>query len=112
MLTLLYIVEVIACLLLAFAIMLQKPKEGGLGGVVGGSMGEAVFGADAGNILVKVTTWLAVILLANTLLIARVYATSAKGESVMSSMPAAETQVPAPVVPQMPASAPAAPAAK
>ena len=105
MLTFLYIIEVIACLLLAFAIMLQKPKEGGLGGVVGGSMGEAVFGADAGNILVKVTTWLAVILLANTLLIARVYAGASKSTSVMSSMPAAAEQVPAPVEPQMPAPA-------
>ena len=105
MLTFLYIIEVIACLLLAFAIMLQKPKEGGLGGVVGGSMGEAVFGADAGNILVKVTTWLAVILLANTLLIARVYAGASKSTSVRSSMPAAAEQVPAPVVPQMPAPA-------
>ena len=46
---LLYVVEVVACLLLAMAVMLQKPKEGGLGGAFGGGMGEAVFGADAGN---------------------------------------------------------------
>ena len=32
----LYAVEVCVCLLLAGIVMLQKPKEGGLGGVIGG----------------------------------------------------------------------------
>ena len=58
------------CLLLALVVMLQKPKEGGLGGLAGG-MGEAVFGADAGNVLIKVTVWLGVIFLVNTLILAR-----------------------------------------
>lgn len=68
---LLYVVEVIVCLLLALAVMLQKPKEGGLGGAIGGGMSEAVFGADASNVLIKVTIWLGSIFLANTLLLAR-----------------------------------------
>ena len=68
---LLYVVEVIVCLLLALAVMLQKPKEGGLGGAIGGGMGEAVFGADASNVLIKVTIWLGSIFLVNTLLLAR-----------------------------------------
>ena len=50
--------------------MLQKPKEGGLGGLAGG-MGEAVFGANAGNVLIKVTAWLGAIFLINTLVLAR-----------------------------------------
>ncbi|MDO4366152.1 MAG: preprotein translocase subunit SecG, partial [bacterium] len=32
----LYVVEVVVCLLLALVVMLQKPKEGGLGGLAGG----------------------------------------------------------------------------
>ena len=64
---LLYVVEVIVCLLLALVVMLQKPKEGGLGGAIGGGMSEAVFGADASNVLIKVTIWLGSIFLANTL---------------------------------------------
>ena len=36
----LYVIEVIVCLLLAGIVMLQKPKEGGLGGVIGGGMAE------------------------------------------------------------------------
>ena len=43
----LYVIEVCVCLLLAGIVMLQKPKEGGLGGVIGGGMAEAAFGADA-----------------------------------------------------------------
>lgn len=66
----LYVVEVIVCLLLALVVMLQKPKEGGLGGLAGG-MGEAVFGANAGNVLIKVTAWLGAIFLINTLALAR-----------------------------------------
>ena len=68
---LLYVIEVIVCLLLALAVMLQKPKEGGLGGAIGGGMSEAVFGADASNVLIKVTIWLGSIFLVNTLLLAR-----------------------------------------
>ena len=49
----LYVVEVVACLLLALVVMLQKPKEGGLGGAIGGGMLEASLGADAGNVLIK-----------------------------------------------------------
>ena len=63
---LLYVVEVIVCLLLALVVMLQKPKEGGLGGAIGGGMGEAVFGADASNVLIKVTIWLGTIFLITT----------------------------------------------
>ena len=94
----LYVVEVIVCLLLALAVMLQKPKEGGLGGAIGGGMGEAVFGADASNVLIKVTIWLGSIFLANTLLLARLTSVG-HSQSVMGDVsepkPAAEQQVPA-----------------
>ena len=63
----LYVVEVVVCLLLAGIVMLQKPKEGGLGGVIGGGMAEAAFGADAGNVLIKGTIILGTIFLLNTL---------------------------------------------
>ncbi len=84
----LYVVEVFACLLLALVVMLQKPKEGGLGGLAGG-MGEAVFGANAGNVLIKVTAWLGAIFLANTLLLARL---TSKSDPHAGSVMAAEQQ--------------------
>ena len=113
---LLYVVEVVVCLLLALVVMLQKPKEGGLGGLAGG-MGEAVFGADAGNVLIKATIWLGAIFLVNTLLLAR-FTSTVHAKTLMRDEPAAApqqqmpdfSQVPAAPVPA-PAAAPAAPAA-
>ena len=51
----LYFVEVVVCFLLGGVILLQKPKDGGMGGIIGGGMGEALFGAQMGNVLTKTT---------------------------------------------------------
>ena len=119
----LYVVEVAVCLLLALAVMLQKPKDGGLGGVIGGGMAEAAFGADAGNVLIKVTVWLGAIFLANTLVLARLTSTihtktlmddsaaPAPVQQQLPELPVADIPAPAPA-PAAPAPAPApAPAA-
>ena len=112
----LYVIEVLTCLLLALVVMLQKPKEGGLGGAIAGGMGEAVFGADASNVLIKVTIWLGAIFLANTLLLARL--TSKVSNSVTDSIAEAPVEQQQPALPQggdvaptPPAPAPATPAA-
>ena len=118
----LYVVEVVVCLLLALVVMLQKPKEGGLGGVIGGGMAEAAFGADAGNVLIKVTIWLGAIFLINTLVLARLTSTihtktlmndvaaPAPIQQQLPELPAANIPAPAPAAPA-PAAKPAAPAA-
>lgn len=93
----LYVVEVVVCLLLALVVMLQKPKEGGLGGLAGG-MGEAVFGANAGNVLIKVTAWLGAIFLINTLVLARF--TSKSDPHAGSVMAGEQAPVQKEVVPQ------------
>ena len=107
----LYVVEVCVCLLLAGIVMLQKPKEGGLGGVIGGGMAEAAFGADAGSVLIKGTIILGTIFLLNTLVLARLTST-VHTKSVMNGVEAPTPAQQAPVMPapEMPA-APAAPAA-
>ena len=123
----LYVVEVAVCLLLALVVMLQKPKEGGLGGVIGGGMAEAAFGADAGNVLIKVTIWLGAIFLINTLVLARLTSTihtktlmndvaaPAPIQQQLPDLPAANipapAPAPAPAAAPVPVSAPA-PAAK
>ena len=114
----LYVIEVVVCLLLAGIVMLQKPKEGGLGGVIGGGMAEAAFGADAGNVLIKGTIILGAIFLLNTLALAR-FTSTVHAKSVMNDVaaPTPAQQVPQMPVPQMPdapatdAKAPALPAA-
>ena len=93
LLGLLYVVEVIVCVLLGLVVMLQKPKEGGLGGLAGG-MGEAVFGADAGNVLIKVTIWLGSIFLVTTLLIARIKPVVAGRVGVGEDAPTQQTPAP------------------
>ncbi len=101
---LLYTVEVLTCLLLAGAVLLQKPKEGGLGGVIGGA-DSAVFGADAGNVLVKATAILGGVFLVVTLLLACLTARSAAdGKSVIKETAPAQESAPAQEAPAQPAS--------
>ena len=91
----LYVVEVIVCLLLALVVMLQKPKEGGLGGAIGGGMLEASLGADAGNVLIKTTATLGTIFLLNTLLLARLTSTvNARSMMAREAEPAAQQAAP------------------
>ena len=99
LIVLLYIVEIIACGLLVLAVMLQKPKEGGLGGLAGGSSMEAALGADAGNILIRATAILGAIFLLNTLVLARLTSTPSSGSVVEQNAPAAPA---APAIPEMP----------
>lgn len=110
----LYVVEVIVCLLMGGIILLQKPKDNGLGGVFGGGFGEAVFGAQVGNVLMRATIILGAIFLLNTLVLSRL--TSVTRASVMehATSPAAQQAAPAlpsAPAPAAPASAPAAPVA-
>ena len=109
----LYVIEVLSCLLLALVILLQKPKEGGLGGAIGGGMLEASLGADAGNVLIKATAILGAIFLDNTLVLARLTST-VHSRSIMAreAAPAAQTAPELPLgAPELPAApAPAAPA--
>ena len=118
----LYVVEVVICLLLALVVMLQKPKEGGLGGAIGGGMLEASLGADAGNVLIKTTAVLGAVFLLNTLVLARLTSTvhsrslmareaSAAVEQAAPELPEAAPELPAAPAPTAPAPvAPAAPA--
>lgn len=122
----LYFIEIVVCFLMGAVILLQKPKDGGLGVSFGGGMGEALFGAQMGNVLTKTTIVLGVVFLLNTLVLSRL--TSHSGTSVMEGVrapaPAAQqqqqslpfsSQPSAPAAPSAPASAPVsapAPAAK
>lgn len=64
---LLTFVEVLTCILLITVILMQKTKNQGAGGLAFGSgMGEQLFGAQAGNVLTRVTSVLLAIFLANT----------------------------------------------
>ena len=123
---LLYVVEVVVCVLLALIVMLQKPKEGGLGGAFGGGALEASLGADAGNVLIKATAILGAVFLLNTLILAKLTSTESSSSVVgnikaapvqeaapqaLPELPAAPAPAPAKPAPAKPAPAPAKPAA-
>jgi preprotein translocase subunit SecG len=100
---------VIVCLLLAMVVMLQKPKEGGLNGAIGGGALEASLGADAANVLIKTTAVLGAVFLLNTLVLARLTSTiHSKSLMAAEGEPAPQAEQ---VAPQLPAAAPALPAA-
>jgi preprotein translocase subunit SecG len=80
----LYVIEIIVSFLLGGIILLQKPKDGGLGVSFGGGMGESLFGAQMGNVLTKGTIILATIFLLNTVVLSRL--TSSSGKSVMKGV--------------------------
>ena len=105
-------VEVVVCILLAMVVMLQKPKEGGLGGAIGGGMMEAALGADAGNVLIRTTAVLGAIFLINTLALARLTST-VHSRSLMAreAEPVVETAPAAPALPEQAPELPAAPEA-
>ena len=93
----LYVVEVLACVLLALVVMIQKPKEGGLGGLGGGSAMDAALGADAGNVLVKATALRGTVFLLNTLLLVKLTSTPEQNAlDVKLQDAAAAEQQPAP----------------
>ena len=96
----LILIEIISSILLIVIILLQRSKSEGLGLAFGSQMGESLFGARAGNVLVKVTVWLGIIFLVNTIVLAKIYS--------MGSSPSliSESSVPAPRARQMPSPAP------
>lgn len=102
----LYVVEVLVCLMLALVVMLQKPKEGGLGGAIAGGGIEASLGADAGNVLIRTTTILGIIFLVNTLVLARLTATGRSGSVVIDQANQAAQQIPVPGAVDLPTEAP------
>jgi preprotein translocase subunit SecG len=108
----LYVLEVIVCVLLGGIILLQKPKDGGLGVSFGGGMGEALFGAQMGNVLTKGTIILGSVFLLNTLVLSRLTSHGATSvmEGVKSAPPAAEQSAVPFSSPAAPSSMPAAPA--
>ena len=97
---LLGILEGLCGILLVAIILLQKSRSHGAaaGLAFGAGMGESLFGAQATNILQKITVWLATIFLVNTTLLAVLGSRSHRGggQSVTDGIPAARPPIEAP----------------
>lgn len=122
MITLFTILEVLVCLLLILLILMQRPRQEGLGASFGEGVTNQMWGAQTTNVLQKGTGWLAGALFAITVVLAMLTTSkhnSGNANPLFSAKPeAAAPATPAPAAPAAattpaPASAttPAAPAA-
>lgn len=113
-------IHVIVCLLMVLVVLMQRPRNEGLGAAFGGGMTDSLFGAQTTNVLAKFTVWMGIAFFALTLLLSVVYAkaTTAKSaiqKEVMAAAAASPTATPvasatpAPVVEPTPDAAAVAP---
>ena len=58
--TLLTVLLLFVCLLMVFVILMQRPKQEGLGAAFGGGMTDQMFGAQTSNVLQKGTVYFAI----------------------------------------------------
>lgn len=75
--------HVLVCLLMVGVVLMQRPKNEGLGAAFGGGMTENIFGAQTTHVLQKFTVWLGIVFFALTLLLAVIYAKSGTGETAI-----------------------------
>jgi preprotein translocase subunit SecG len=75
--------HVLICLLMVVVVLMQRPKNEGLGAAFGGGMTENIFGAQTTHVLQKFTVWLGIVFFALTLLLAIIYAKRGAGETAI-----------------------------
>jgi len=90
--TLLYIIAILSALLLIGVVLLQKSKDSGMV-AMGGGVGEALFGAQVGNFLVKSTIVLGSVFLLSVLTLSVI---TSKYDIGPSRMRGAPTEAPMP----------------
>ena len=71
---LLLVVHVLVCLLIVVAVLMQRPKNEGLGAAFGGGMTDSLFGAQTTNVLATITRWLGALFFVLTLALSALYA--------------------------------------
>jgi preprotein translocase subunit SecG len=97
--------HVLICLLMVVAVLMQRPKNEGLGAAFGGGMTENIFGAQTTHVLQKFTVWLGIVFFALTLVLAVLYAKRGTGETVIQKELLSQP-VPAAAAASAPVSAP------
>jgi preprotein translocase subunit SecG len=82
---LLTVIEVVVCLLLIGLVLIQRSKGEGLSSAFGGGMGEAIFGANVGNVVTRTTVVLGLVFLLNTIVLSMIL-THGRNTGVGSAM--------------------------
>ena len=101
---LLLVIHVIICLLLALLVLMQRPKQEGLGAAFGSGLTDQAFGARTTDVLQKGTVYLGTLFFVVTLVLAILIGKRQNTNPSMAdtSKPAAEEKTPAnaPVIPK------------
>lgn len=63
------LVQVVVSLLLVLVVLMQRPKQEGLGATFGAGMTDQMFGAQTTSVLQKATVWFGIVFFAATLLL-------------------------------------------
>ncbi len=82
---LLIAVNVIVCFMLIFVVLLQRPKNEGLGAAFGGDTASNIFGAQTTNVLATLTRWLAGIFMVLTLVLSILYSKNEDSRTAASA---------------------------
>ena len=93
------VVEVIVCLLLILVVLMQRPRQEGLGASFGDAAASQVWGAQTTNVLQKFTVYLAIFLFALTILLAVLVSRHQTGSKAPSIYGDAKPAAAAPAAP-------------
>ena len=91
----LLVIHVIVSLLIILLVLMQRPKNEGLGAAFGGGATDQLFGAQTTNVLQTITRWLGGIFFALTLLLSILYVKKGGGRSAVQDKLTAPTVIPA-----------------
>jgi preprotein translocase subunit SecG len=78
----LLVVHVVVCILLCLVVLMQRPKQEGLGAAFGGGMTDQAFGARTTDVLQKGTVYLASLLFLVTLILSILVGTKSRDASI------------------------------
>ena len=100
---LLLVVHVLVCALIVLAVLMQRPKNEGLGAAFGGGMTDSLFGAQTTNVLANITRWLGVLFFVLTLFLSALYARQGREQTSVQQKLQQSVQpvVDPPVVPSL-----------
>lgn len=86
------VVMVIVSILLVLIVLMQRPKQEGLGAAFGGGMMDSVAGAHTTDVLQKGTIWLAAIFMGSAILVSVLQAKQLQAEDVGEVLPEAPAE--------------------
>jgi preprotein translocase subunit SecG len=91
----LLVIHVLVSLLIILLVLMQRPKNEGLGAAFGGGMTENLFGAQTTNVLQTITRWLGGIFFGLTLMLSWLYVKQTTWRSSVQQRLSAPSAVPA-----------------